>query len=144
MALRALGRSSFLACLAISACTIVQARPLPDGIRHQDICVEQHPKDKRELSKQVVDALRNEGLSAVAAAEGKCDPRIPFRLAYTDNWSWDMRIFLSRMTVEVFDAKTGESLAFGESNQDSFGAMGDSHRDVIDRAVRALVRGESR
>lgn len=131
-----------LACLWGSACsTVVQGSPLPSEVQRGMICVEQHPKDERNLSAQVVDALQKEGQSAVAADQGKCDPRIPWRLEYTDNWSWDIRVYFVRMTLEVFDAETGESVAFGESTQDSLGALGDSHRDVIDRAVRALVGG---
>lgn len=138
---RRLQAIGLLAVLGSSGCTVVHGSPLPGAVAGGTICVEQHPEDERELSVQVVDALRKQGLRAVAADSGRCDPRIPWRLEYTDNWSWDIRIYFLRMTLEVFDVETGESVAFGESTQDSLGEMGDSHRDVIDRAVRALVGG---
>lgn len=139
---RWLQRIGLLAVLGSSGCTtIVEASPLPSMAERGTICVEQHLKDERDLSVLVVESLEMEGFDAVAAHFGGCDPRIPWRLEYTDSWTWDIRVFLFRMTVEVFDSATGESVAFGESFQDSFGALGDSHRDVIDRAVRALVGG---
>ena len=58
---------------------------------------------------------------------------------HLDNWSWDMRMFLGKLTIEVLDASSGEIVAYGESSQDSLGALGTSHRDVIDRAVAALI-----
>lgn len=141
MRMRRIDRFGLLACLGGMACTVVQGSPLPREVEQDTICVERHAKDKRNLSVQVVAALESQGLKAVAAEPGRCDPRIPWRLEYVDNWSWDLRVYLLRMTLEVFDVETGESVAFGESAQGSLGALGSTHRDVIDRAVHALVGG---
>ena len=46
---------------------------------------------------------------------------------------------LAKLTIEVMDPNTGEVVAYGESNQDSLGAMGSTYREVIDRAVIQLL-----
>jgi hypothetical protein len=127
-----------LAFLAVG-CRNVIAEPLPSALRAEALCVEQHAQDKRNLATLVSASLRDAGVEARAAGIGGCAGETPYVVTYVDNWSWDLRLYLQRMTIEVSDGATGEILAYGESYQDSLGAIGTSHRDVIDRAVAALL-----
>ena len=75
----------------------------------------------------------------MATEPGGCRGDVAYLVTYLDHWSWDMRLFLAKLTVEVGDASTGEIVAYGEAKQDSLGAMGTSHREVVDRAVGAVL-----
>ena len=128
---------------SLTGCSIVGSEPLPAAAGKPALCVERHPKDDRNIAALVEASLRDQGFSVVTVAQGQCDPALPLRVGYVDSFGWDMRVFLFRLTVEIFDNRTGESLAIGESFQDSFAAMGDDYQDVADRAVGALLGKES-
>ena len=116
--------------------------PLPESLRKVVFCVERQPKDTRNLGVQIAESLREAGLAATSADTGMCRDEPRFRITYIDNWSWDFRVFLAKMTVEVIDISTDEIVAYGESYQGSDAAMGMSFRDVIDGAVVALLESE--
>lgn len=113
--------------------------PLPDELRSIAFCVERHSRDQRNLALQIADSLRASGLGATTSDAGACPEESPYLVTYIDNWVWDIRMYLSKLTIEVLDASNGEIVAFGESNQPSLAALGSSHRDVIDRAVSQLL-----
>ena len=125
--------------LTATGCRTVAAEPIPDSLRAGVFCVERHSRDGRNLAVPIADSLRVAGLNAYAAEAGQCGDDSPYHVTYVDNWSWDMRTYLTRMTIEVVAASNGEIVAFGESFQDSLGALGTSQRDVIDRAVASLL-----
>lgn len=128
--------------LSTLACSHVGGDALPSLLRSEAFCVERHERDNRDLASQISEALREAGLDARATGRGACPDDVRFRVSYVDDWSWDMRMFLGRLTIEVVDPRTGEIVAFGESFQDSLSALGKTHRDVIDRAVNALLAPE--
>lgn len=124
---------------ALVACSSLSGDPIAPALRAETFCVERHAQDSRDLASQIADALQQTGLRAVAAEAGGCAERARYRVTYTDSWNWDMRMYLKRLTLEVTDPTTGEIVALAESSQDSLSALGDSHRDIIDRAVAKLV-----
>lgn len=131
------------ATLALAVgCRNLHGEPMPGSIRELPLCVERHRKDSRNLAKQIAEALRAEGVYAISARPKHCPDDAPYKVTYLDNWSWDLRMFLAKLTVEVVDSTTGEIVAYGESTQDSLGAMGMTHRLVIERAVSALLGSE--
>ena len=139
--LRAIGLLGLI--LLGGACAIVGGEPLPPEAQRFEMCLERHPKDDRNIAALIENALRQQGYSVSVATQGECDPELPLRVGYVDNFTWDMRVFLYRLTVEVFDSRSGESLAIGESFQGTFAALGDSYVDVVDRAVLALLGKEA-
>jgi hypothetical protein len=129
--------------LATPGCRRAAGLPMPAALRPHPLCVERQPKDSRDLATTIAESLRTEGLDAQAAEPGACPADVLHHVTYIDNWNWDMRMYLKRVTIEVIDASTGEILAFGEAQQDSLGSLGLTHRDVIDRAAAQLVgRGD--
>jgi hypothetical protein len=121
------------------ACSSLSGDPIAPALRAETFCVERHERDKRDLASQIADSLDQAGLQAVAAEAGGCAHRARYRVTYVDSWNWDMRIYLKRLTLQVTDSTTGEIVALAESSQDSLSALGDSHRDIIDRTVSKLV-----
>jgi hypothetical protein len=125
--------------LLATGCRTVVGEPLPESLRAGVFCVELPPRDGRNLAAPIAESLRVAGLDTYVAAEGNCGEDSPYHVTYVDSWSWDMRTYLLRLTLEVVAASNGEIVAFGESGQDSLGSLGTSHRDVIDRAVASLL-----
>jgi hypothetical protein len=121
------------------ACSSIAGDPIAPELRTETFCVERHAQDSRDFASQIADALQKAGLQAVAAEAGGCPERTRYRVTYADSWNWDLRMYLKRLTLEVVDPRTGEIVALAESSQDSLSALGDSHRDIIDRAVAKLV-----
>jgi len=135
---------TFLAVpLVVGGCRSINGSPLAETVRPTEpFCVARHEKDERNLAVQVAESLSERGMPARAVDVDQCPADDPYRVTYIDNWSWDMRMYLAKMTIEVIDTRSGEIVAYGESKQGSLGAMGMSHRDVIDRAVSALLDSE--
>ena len=129
------------AAVDASGCSSIVGEPIPTTVRAGRLCVERQPKDTRDLATIVAESLRAAGFDAYAGDGGVCADAAPYRVTYIDNWHWDMRPYLSRITIEVSDGATGEILGFGESRQDSLAAMGKTYRDVIDRAVAKMIGG---
>ena len=88
--------------------------PTPFGT---SICVEQHQAASRNLAQEIAEALRAEGVHATSAGPKLCPADAPYKVTYLDNWSWDLRMFLAKLTVEVVDTSTGEIVAYGESTR---------------------------
>lgn len=139
---RALGAVAlFGTVLDATGCATVVGEPIPTTVRAQRLCVERQPKDTHDLATIVAESLRAAGFDAYPGDGGVCTDDAPYRVTYIDNWQWDMRPYLCRMTIEVSDGATGEILGFGESQQASLAALGDTFRDVVDRAVSKMVGG---
>lgn len=136
---RILGRLVFGCAGLLAACVNTSGDPLTPSAIARTYCVEHQPADRRDFHVQVAESMRAEGLDARAAPAGECPGDDDYRVTYQDRIAWDLRLFLAKFTIFVEDPATGEIVAFGESNQDSIGAMGSSHRGVVDRAVRELV-----
>jgi hypothetical protein len=121
------------------ACASLSSDPIAPALQTASFCVERHARDSRDLASQIADSLAKAGLQTMAADAGGCADRARYRVTYADSWAWDLRMYLKRLTLEVTDPRTGEIVALAESSQDSLSALGNSHRDVIDRVVSKLV-----
>jgi hypothetical protein len=131
-------RTSVAACVLlafVAACSSIQGQRLSDAARGEGtrFFVEYQVKDPRRLDHQIADALRARGVT-IELSRDDAD----YVVTYEDRWKWDMRMYLRDLTIEARDARTGALVGSGRSRQDSFAALGETHRDVIDRAVAAM------
>lgn len=124
-----------LVALTVGCSPAVEGRRLADPARAQGglFFVEPQPKDTRHLDTVVEESLRAHGVT-ITRDRTQAD----FIVTYEDRWMWDMRMYLRDFSIEVRDAKTEQVVGSGKSHQDSLAAMGDTFRDVIDRAVKAM------
>lgn len=132
--------AAFVGCLPLlTGCAIVGAEPVPPAAGNPPLCLERRATDERNLAALIDAALREEGVPVTLVAAEGCDETSALHVVYTDTFGWDMRVYLLRLTVEIVDSRSGESLAIGESCQPSLAALGDSYEDVVGRAVQALI-----
>jgi hypothetical protein len=136
-------RATLVALLLVlslaAACSNTSGQPLPATNGSAVFFVERHPKDERDLALLIADALREHGLNATSGSPSERPDQLDFLVTYEDRWQWDMRMYLIRLRINVRDPETQEILGYGESYQDSLSAMGDTFRDVIDRALGELL-----
>ena len=124
-----------VAALAVGCSPVVEGRRLADSARAAGahFFVERQPNDTRNLDAVLEESLRAHGVT-ITRDRAQAD----FVVTYEDRWMWDMRMYLRDFSIEVRDAKTELVVGSGKSHQDSLAATGDTFRDVIDRAVKAM------
>jgi hypothetical protein len=87
------------------------------------------------LDTTLIEILRARGLDAVSSPVEAPD----YVISYIDRWSWDMRMYLIDFRVDVRDYGTNVLVATARSVQDSLGALGRTHRSVIESVVEILL-----
>ncbi len=81
------------------------------------------------------------GLEASGGCQNARPADFDFLVTYVDRWSWDMRTFLMKITINVEDATSGQIVATSESHQDSLTAMGKSYEDIVTTTTFLLLDG---
>jgi len=127
---------AFVAVLLASCTHDVNGLAIPGEIRsHTRFVVLHQQKDSRHLDAVVAELMRARGLDAVASSEEGPD----YVVTYIDRWYWDMRTYLIDFRVDVREYGTNVLVATARSIQDSLGAMGRTHRSVIESVVDTLL-----
>lgn len=131
-----------LALFAV-ACAGKSATPLSEAARSEGAVfwVENHGRDTRNLEEIIANALRARGLEASGGRQDARPADFDFLVTYVDRWSWDMRTFLAKITINIEDATSGQIVATSESHQDSMSAMGKSHEDIVKTTTFLLLDG---
>ncbi len=131
-----------LALFAV-ACAGKSATPLSEAARSEGAVfwVENHGSDTRNLEEVIANALRLRGLEASGGQQNARPADFDFLVTYVDRWSWDMRTFLMKITINVEDATSGQIVATSESHQDSLTAMGKSYEDIVTTTTFLLLDG---
>ena len=131
-----------LALFAV-ACAGKSATPLSDAARSEGAVfwVENHGRDDRNLEKIIANALQSRGLEASGGQQTARPADFDFLVTYVDRWSWDMRTFLAKISINVEDATSGQIVATSESHQDSMTAMGESYEDIVTTTTFLLLDG---
>lgn len=100
--------------------------------------VEHQPKDGRKFDELIAERMSSRGYKAVSGSVRPADTT--YVVTYTDRWMWDMRMYLFSLRIELHDGKSGSTVGFGESMQDSLRAMGKSFTDIVDTALDQLFK----
>ncbi len=131
-----------LALFAV-ACAGKSATQLSEAARSEGAVfwVENHGRDNRNLEEIIANALRLRGLEASGGQQNARPADFDFLVTYVDRWSWDMRTFLMKITINVEDASSGQIVATSESHQDSLTAMGKSYEDIVTTTTFLLLDG---
>jgi hypothetical protein len=100
--------------------------------------VQRHDKDTRDLAATIAEAMQVRGLSATAGTAAELPAEATYVVTYVDKWVWDMRMYLYDLRIDLRDARDQSILGYGQSMQSSLKAMGQTHEDVINRALDQL------
>jgi hypothetical protein len=100
--------------------------------------VERHDKDNRDLATTIAKAMQARGLQATAGTAAERPAEAKYVVTYVDKWMWDMRMYLYDLRIDLRDARDQSILGYGQSMQSSLKAMGQTHEDVINRALDQL------
>jgi len=100
--------------------------------------VQRHDKDTRDLASTIAKSMQARGLNVTAGTAAERPAEAAYVVTYVDKWMWDMRMYLYDLRIELRDARDQSILGYGQSMQSSLKAMGQTHEDVINRALDQL------
>jgi hypothetical protein len=100
--------------------------------------VQRHDKDSRDLASTIAQSMRARGLHATAGVDSARPAEATYVVTYVDKWMWDMRMYLYSLRIDVRDAGDMSIVGYGESMQSSLKAMGQTHEDIVDKALGRL------
>jgi len=100
--------------------------------------VQRHDKDGRDLASTIAKAMQARGLQATAGTVAQRPAEALYVVTYVDKWVWDMRMYLYDLRIDLRDARDQSILGYGQSMQSSLKAMGQTHEDIINRALDQL------
>lgn len=100
--------------------------------------VQRHEKDDRDLASTIAKAMQARGLQATAGTVAQRPAEAAYIVTYVDKWMWDMRMYLYDLRIDLRDARDQSILGYGQSMQSSLKAMGQTHEDIINRALDQL------
>jgi hypothetical protein len=100
--------------------------------------VQRQEKDDRDLASTIAKAMQARGLQATAGTAAQRPAEAAYVVTYVDKWMWDMRMYLYDLRIDLRDARDQSILGYGQSMQSSLKAMGQTHEDVINRALDQL------
>jgi hypothetical protein len=111
--------------------------------------VAQAPQDGNspEMNGYLVDALRDEGLSVRAPLHSgtRTAPDVDAIVSYVDVWRWDVKMYMKSLSVQIYDARTGDLLVTGEwsdSTMHGFRNPKDAMRGVVAEMMTKLRHGD--
>ena len=100
--------------------------------------VQRQDKDSRDLAATIAHAMQTRGLKATSGNAAERPADAAYVVTYVDKWMWDMRMYLYDLRIDLRDARDQSILGYGQSMQSSLKAMGQTHEDVINRALDQL------
>ena len=130
-----------LAILSLAGCAQVTGQPLRPEDRTSDAVyfVERHERDNRGIGFAIADALKLRGFDAKAGTLAERPAGFDFLVTYVDRWSWDMRMYLLDLKIDIREPDTFHIVAYGRSYQDSLAAMGKTQRDIVERVLDQIL-----
>lgn len=132
-----------LAAVLASGCSTSQQVRLAKMSPHPPIAtVAQSPQDGNspEMNKHLSDALRDEGLTVKAPlpAGTRSSPGVDAIVSYVDVWRWDMTMYMKSLSVQLYDARTGDLLATGDWSDSAMHGFRDA-KDIVKGVVAEMV-----
>lgn len=137
-----------LAAVLASGCSTSQQVRLAKMSPHPPITtVAQAPQDGNSaaMDKYLADALRDEGVSVRAplAAGARSSADVDAVVSYVDVWRWDMAMYMKSLSVQMYDARTGDLLVTGDWSDSAMHGFRDAKEAVrcVVAEMMAALRG---
>jgi len=94
------------------------SKKIPPDVRK--IYVQTVEGDGYNVDGIIAQQLKSMGYTAVVGAAAKPSQQMDVILTYNDQWSWDMSVFLFKLTIKVRDPLSGKLITAGEVRRTSF------------------------
>ena len=135
-----------LASVLLAGCSTSQQVQLSKRSYHPPVTsVAQSPQDGNspEMTAHLVEALRDAGLTVKAPLSPgtRTAPDVDAIVSYVDVWRWDVKMYMKSLSVQLFDAKTGDLLVTGQWQDSSMHGFRDAReamRGVVAEMVETL------
>lgn len=98
------------------------------------------PKDERGINQLIVTDLKRRGVQATTGTEQEKPATVKTYITYKDNWMWDITMYMLRLEMKVYDAKTNALLSTAMSERTS--AVRKSPVGMIDEVLNMVYRGQ--
>ena len=93
-----------------------------------------------DMNKNVEDAFSAQGIGVKGAlpADTRKSPDVDGVVTYSDQWRWDLVMYLQALTVNLFDAGTGDLLVTGQWHDSTLHGFKDA-REVTRNLVADML-----
>ncbi|WP_066152360.1 hypothetical protein [Hydrogenophaga pseudoflava] len=107
-----------IALVLLAGCSTTQEITLGAAVQKNLFTIALVPSDgnSSQMNSLLEAALLKEQLTVVGALPPgtRTAPGIDALVSYTDIWRWDLVMYLKHLTVQLYDAQTGQLLALGQ------------------------------
>ena len=88
--------------------------------------------DDYTIHNAIIGELQKRGFRVIDSGDkAPASPSGALVLHYLDNWTWDMAMYLSSLSIRVVDGNTSEVVATGQYNNSFFHTYPDSRKEVV-------------
>ena len=137
-----------LAAVLASGCSTSQQVRLAKMSPHPPITsVARAPQDGNSaaMDRHLSDALRDEGLTVRAPlpAGTRSSSEVDAIVSYVDVWRWDMTMYMKSLSIQLYDARTGDLLVTGDWSDSAMHGFRDAKetvRSVVAEMMATLRR----
>lgn len=100
----------------------------------------QNDGNSSQMTSLLEEALLKEKLAVVGALPSgtRTAPGLEALVSYTDVWRWDLMMYLKHLTVQLYDAETGQLVALGQWSDSPLHGFRDP-KTVMDGLISDLV-----
>jgi hypothetical protein len=134
-----------LLTLALSSCAgilqkqHVENAPGFDAKQISPTHVVKLPKDERGVHQLIVADLNRRGVTATTGTASERPASAKTYITYKDNWMWDITMYMLRLEIRVYDAKTNALLSTAMSERTS--AVRKSPEGMIQEVLNMVHNG---
>ena len=82
--------------------------------------VVRHPKSSKDIDLYIQEALANRGMTVTVGPEEQIPLDVDMYIRYSDRWTWDMRMYMTTLSVSVYDRKTDAVIKSAEFRNSAF------------------------
>jgi hypothetical protein len=106
----------FLIAGLVGACSTTSGVIVNKSVQkttYRSVYIVAHGGSSADMDANMQREFLRHGLAVTSGAEGAAMAHVDLVARYTDDWKWDMAMYLWRLDVMVFDGKTNTLLASG-------------------------------
>jgi len=90
----------------------------PPRLTRAAIMVPPNSKEKMRRAGDIMSVLQKRGIEAIIVPPGDEPPKdVDGYFTYTDNWQWDLTMYLAELEIELHNAQTGRLIASARYKQ---------------------------